>query len=93
MKVISAKPLSHFRLRLKFADGAEGIADLSSIAGKGVFKAWLEPGFFNQAFVTAQGGVAWPGDLDLCPDALYLEMTGKRPEDLFPTLKPDAVHA
>jgi hypothetical protein len=93
MKVISAKPLSNFRLRLKFADGAEGIADLSSIAGKGVFQAWLEPGFFNQAFITGTGSIAWPGDLDLCPDALYLEMTGKQPEDLFPKLKPDAVRA
>ena len=93
MKVILAKPLSNFRLRLKFADGAEGIADISSIAGKGVFKAWLEPGFFNQASVTAYGGVAWPGDLDLCPDALYLQATGKRPEHLFPALKPAAVHA
>jgi hypothetical protein len=92
MKVISAKPLSHFQLRLKFADGAEGIADLSAIAGKGVFKAWLEPGFFNQAFVTAQGGVAWPGDLDLCTDALYLQVSGKPIEDLFPSLKPSTAH-
>jgi len=26
-------------------------------------------------------------DIDLCPDALYLRLTGKTPEDLFPALK------
>jgi hypothetical protein len=30
------------------------------------------------------GAIEWPGNLDLCPDALYLRLTGKRPEDVFP---------
>jgi hypothetical protein len=29
------------------------------------------------------GQLEWPGDLDLCPDALYLTLTGKRSEDVF----------
>jgi hypothetical protein len=29
---------------------------------------------------------AWPGEVDLCPDALYLDVTGKRAEEIFPTL-------
>ena len=24
-----------------------------------------------------------PGEIDLCPDALYLTLTGKRPEEVF----------
>lgn len=93
MKVVFADALPDFRLFLRFADGTEGIADLSAIAGKGVFEAWLQPGVFGQVPVTSYGAVAWPGELDLCPDTLYLEVTGKRPEDLFPSLKPSIAHA
>ena len=87
MKVMAAQPLPDFRLRLQFADGTDRVVDLSDLAGVGVFEAWLEPGIFEQVTVTNDGAVAWPGELDLCPDALYLRATGKEPEDLFPVLK------
>ena len=57
--------------------------DLSDYAGVGVFEAWLNPGFFEQISITDDGALAWPGDLDLCPDALYMCLTGKRPEELL----------
>jgi hypothetical protein len=63
---------------LRFTDGSEGVVDLSHIAGKGVFKAWDEPGFFAQAFVSVEcGTLTWPGELDLDPDVLYSMVTGK----------------
>ena len=37
--------------------------------------------------------VEWPEELDICPDALYLRMTGKRLEDLFPPLRNRVSHA
>lgn len=33
------------------------------------------------------GAVEWPNEVDLCPDSLYLRLTGKYPEDLFPALR------
>jgi len=92
MKILGAEPLPGFRLHLTFADGIEGVADLSDMAGKGVFKAWLEPTFFEQVRVTDHGALTWPEDLDLCSDALYLKVTGKQPEELFPTFKRSLVH-
>ncbi len=93
MKIRSAQPLPGFHLKLTFADGTEGIADLSDLAGKGVFQAWREPGLFEQVAVTEHGAVAWPGELDLCPDALYLKVTGKQPGDLFPAFRLPLAHA
>ena len=42
---------------------------------------------FAQVKLGAHGQIEWPGELDLCPDALYQTLTGKRPEDIF--LGPD----
>ena len=39
------------------------------------------------------GELIWPNDLDLCPDALYLRVTGKKPEEEFPALKHEFAYA
>jgi hypothetical protein len=93
MKVIAAQPLKDFRLELNFDNGESGIVDLSSFAGRGVCSEWKKPGVFEQVKVTDQGAVEWPGEIDFCPDALYLRMTNRRPEDLFPALRSRMSHA
>lgn len=93
MKITEAQPLDHFRLQLRFDDGASGIADLSHLAGRGVFDSWRKPGVFEQVSITQAGALEWPGEVDLCPDALYLQVTGKRPEELFPALQTQLSHA
>jgi hypothetical protein len=72
MKIIEAKALPAFRLAMQFDNGEGGIVDLSEFAGVGVFAAWRQPGVFERVSVTADGAVEWPGQLDMCPDALYL---------------------
>jgi len=86
-KISSFRVLEDYQVWLRFDDGVEGMADLSALVGKGVFAAWRDYGFFRRAYVAAYGSLTWPGELDLCPDALWLQVTGKRPEDLFPNLK------
>jgi hypothetical protein len=87
MKMITeAKALDGYRLWLRFSDGFEGVADLSDLAGRGVFAAWNTPGVFADVRVTEFGAVAWNDQLDLCPDSLYLRITGQSPEDLFSSL-------
>ena len=93
MQIVEARPLENYRLWLRFSDGYEGIADLSALAGKGVFTAWNTPGNFAKVKTTDFGAVAWGDEIDLCPDDLYLRATGKRPEDLFPSLRNTAAHA
>jgi hypothetical protein len=81
IRVTAIEPLDHFRLRLTYADGTEGVVDLSDLAGRGVFALWNEPGAFESARLTASGTVAWgdEDEIDLCPDALYQRLTGHLP--------------
>ena len=83
LHVVDAKYCSGYRIWLRFSNGTEGEVDLSHLAGKGVFSAWEQHGVFAQVRLGLHGQIEWPGDLDLCPDALYLTLTGKRPEDIF----------
>ena len=90
-KPIAVKPLASFRIWIRYNDGVEGDVDLADLAGRGVFLAWNDPAVFQTVRLGSHGAVEWAPDIDLCPDAIYLRLTGKSPEDLFPTLK--SVHA
>jgi hypothetical protein len=88
IKIVAAKVLEGYRVWLRFEDGTEGEVDFSAHVGKGVFAPWSDYTFFHRAAIGGQGRVlTWPGELDFCADALWLQITGKRPEDLFPNLR------
>ena len=89
----SVRPLAGYRLWLRYDDGVEGEADLSRFVGKGVFARWQEPETFESVHIGEDGQIAWDDEIDMCADALYLEITGMRPEDLFPALAPGAPRA
>lgn len=93
MEITKAKPLPGYRLELRFGNGKYGVVDLSEFVGRGVFSTWETPGVFERVAVTTEGAVEWPGEIDMCPDALYLRMTGKKPADLFPALHNRLSHA
>ena len=79
LKIIDVRPLPGFKIRVKFQDGVEGQVDLSDLVGKGVFSKWKEPGFFESVFIDKESHtVVWPGGIDLSPESLYSEITGKR---------------
>ena len=80
---VEVRPLAPYRIWLRYQDGTEGEVDLSHLAGKGVFAAWDTEGVFARVRLGPHGQIEWPGEIDLCPDALYLKLTGKRPEDVF----------
>lgn len=73
-----------FRVRLRYDDGTEGEVDLVRLAGWGVFAAWDDRSFFEAVRVTPHRAAAWGDDIELCADALYLELTGKSVEDVMP---------
>lgn len=83
MNLIEVSPRESYGLFVRYDDGASGVVDLSSFAGKGVFDAWLKKGVFEQVKLAEAGHPEWPGEIDLCPDALYLQLTGKNPEAIF----------
>lgn len=71
-----------YRIWLRYSDGAAGEIDLSGVVGKGVFKAWEDPDCFRKVQIDAHGALVWNDDIDLCPYALYMELTGKSWEEL-----------
>jgi hypothetical protein len=93
MRIVEVAPHAGFKLFLRYDDGVAGVLDLSSLAGRGVFVSWLKPGVFEQVRLTEAGAPEWPGEVDLCPDALYLDLTGKGAEEIFPALRRIPTHA
>jgi hypothetical protein len=92
--ILSIQTLPNHHLKLRYDDGVEGVVDLSAEAGRGVFAAWEDPGHFAAVKIQHGGrSLAWPGEIDLCADALYLEITGKTVEELFPGWKQEPAHA
>ena len=71
-----------YRVWLRYSDGAAGEIDLSDLAGRGVFEAWNESGSFERVHIASHRAIAWDDDLELCPDALYMELTGKSFDEL-----------
>jgi hypothetical protein len=84
-KITAVQALPGQKLEIRFNDGVAGVVDLSADAGRGIFAPWKDPEFFA-AVKLGHGGrsLDWPGEIDLCADALYLEITGKKAEHLFP---------
>ena len=80
-----------YRISLRYDNGVEGEVDLSDMAGDGVFAAWEDHSFFADVHLGPAGSIAWSDDIDMCGDALYLEITGMTPEDLFPRLRDAAI--
>jgi hypothetical protein len=92
-KIIKAKVLKNYSLELTFDDGFSGAVDLSELVGKGVFALWQDRRAFENVRIGPSGELVWGDQVDLCPDSLYLKATGKKPEDLFPSLRSEPAHA
>lgn len=92
-KVIAVRVLDSYRLDLTFADGTRGTVTLSHLVGRGVFDEWSDYDAFRKVKIGDAGELIWGDRIDLCPDSLYLTATGKKPEDIFPSLKREPVRA
>jgi len=85
--------LPDYKISLEYSDGISGKVDLTHLVGKGVFRYWDDYTNFEKVHIGEDGQVAWSDQIDLCPDALYLKLTKKSPEDVFPALKAEKSYA
>lgn len=85
--------LERYKVDLTFSDGTRGVVDLSGLVGRGVFAAWKDYALFRRVAIGKDGDLVWPGGVDLCPDSLYLKLTGKNPDEAFPNLNNELAHA
>jgi hypothetical protein len=68
--VIHVETIAPLALQVQFADGTAGKVQFEPSHLTGVFVTLHDPAIFNQAYID-DGAVAWPGNLDLAPDAMY----------------------
>jgi hypothetical protein len=75
--VVEVKPEPHYGLFVRFKDGAAGRLQLRPEELTGVLAPLLDEQFFERVFID-YGAVAWPGEIDLAPDAMYAQIAGRR---------------
>jgi hypothetical protein len=75
--VVEVKPEPGYRLFVKFKDGLTGRVQLRPEEMTGVLARLRDAEFFQQVFID-EGAVAWPGEIDLAPDAMYAEVASSR---------------
>jgi Protein of unknown function (DUF2442) len=93
IKPINVRALPGHRIHLEFSDGTRGEIDLSNLLDKVVFTAFKDENFFEKVHIGDHREIRWNDEIELCSDSLYLELTGKSPEDLFPALRHGQPHA
>jgi hypothetical protein len=71
--VVEVKPEPDYNLFIRFADGVTGRVRISPEKLTGALAPLGDPRFFERVFID-NGAVAWPGEIDLAPDAMYQEV-------------------
>ena len=90
---ICVEPRPGYRIWVEYSDGMAGEIDLSGFLGRGAFTVWNDPGRFEKVRITPHRAIAWDDDIELCPDALYMELTGKSAKEVMPGAKFPAENA
>jgi hypothetical protein len=73
IQAVQAQP--NCRLQITYEGGETILVDFDPVIRQGgVFTPLADPGFFAQVSVDPRGrAVRWPGDLEFCADALWLQ--------------------
>jgi len=74
--VVEVLPKAGHSLFVRFKDGLEGSIDLRPENLTGALAPLQDEHFFRQVFLD-NGAVAWPGDIDLAPDAMYAQISSQ----------------
>jgi hypothetical protein len=77
--VVEVKPEPQYCLFVKFKDGMAGRVRLRKEELTGALAPLRDEQFFEQVFID-DGAVAWPGEIDLAPDAMYAQVASQRDE-------------
>jgi len=77
--VVEVIPEPDHCLFVRFKDGLNGRVRLDREDLTGVLKPLLDTDFFGRVYIDS-GAVAWPGGIDLAPDAMYAEVAREHRE-------------
>lgn len=73
-RVKAVAPLDGYKLLLTFDNGERRIFDAKQLLDTKVFSPLKNKFFFNLVRVEYDT-IAWPEDIDYCPDTLYIQST------------------
>jgi hypothetical protein len=74
--IVEVKPEPGYSLFVRFKDGLTGRVQLRTEELTGVLAPLLDEQFFEQVLIDC-GAVAWPGEIDLAPDAMYAQVASQ----------------
>lgn len=77
--VVEVRPEADYRLFVRFKDGLSGFVQLHREELTGALAPLLDLRFFERVFIDG-GAVAWPGEIDLAPDAMYAQVASQSRE-------------
>ncbi len=73
----SANALHGYKLFVEFEDGIKGTIDLNKWNEKDVFSFWKDEKNFKSFQITADKKIKWNENIDMDPDAFYLQLIKK----------------
>ena len=74
--VVEVKPEPGYCLFVRFKDGLAGRVRLRREELTGALAPLADVQFFEQVLID-RGAVAWPGEIDLAPDAMYTQIASQ----------------
>ena len=77
--VVEVIPEPDYSLLVRFKDGLNGRLRLRREELTGALAPLLDWHFFRRAYIDC-GAVAWPGQIDLAPDAMYAQIAREHKE-------------
>ena len=83
MKLLQVTYLHDYVLHVVFEDGVQGDIDLSHLVEEGIFTALKDREAFSNVYTEGRS-IAWSDELEIDSDAVYLNLTGKRIEEVMP---------
>ncbi|HEY8658793.1 MAG TPA: DUF2442 domain-containing protein [Hanamia sp.] len=80
-KITSVEAIAKYKLKIHFADGIQGVYEVSDLAGKEVFKIWdIDNNFFKVFINKESGSISWPGEIDIDTINAYCTIKGISPD-------------
>ena len=77
--VVKVNYIEGYKLEVVFENGERGVVDFTDYIKKGgVFDSLADINYFKQFYINKDLGVlCWPNEVDISPEVLYHEATGK----------------
>ena len=70
-RVRKVTPMPGYKLRIEFSNAEERLFDTAPLLAYPAFQPLCDEAFFRLVR-NEYGTICWPGDIDYCPDTLYM---------------------